>query len=195
LKSSLTSINSWRADPTGWIGAAVMMTFGGVAAYRWSVSGYAFFGMMVIRDVAGAWFLLNRHPSRSRTRQLLPALVAYVSSALPLAYMVPPTDVDSWRLIAVGVMNVLGFSLSTLAMLDLGRSFGVSPAWRVRVTTGVYGLLKHPMYTGYVIAEIGMCGGNVLNLPILAVALGLYWVRARWEHGAELLQKKESRFC
>lgn len=177
----------WRTDPTGRIGAAIMAGFGAIAAFRWQSSGFAFFGMMVIRDFAGAWFLLNRHPNEparsaeeSGARRIR-SIVAYVSSALPLLYFTPLPGTVQWRLTTVSVLTLIGFALSTFAMLDLGRSFGVSPANRVRVTSGVYAFMNHPMYTGYVIAELGMCIGNFWNLPIATLALGLYVVRGKWE--------------
>lgn len=158
-----------------------MATFGVIAAYRWQTSGYAFFGMMVIRDLAGAWFLFNRHRDATHSRDWMKTGIAYLSTGLGLLYLAPSPDAVDWRIQAVSVTTLIGFALATFAQLDLGRSFGVSPANRVRVTTGVYGLMKHPMYTGYVIAELGMCIGNIWNLPLATLALALYVVRGRWE--------------
>ncbi len=158
-----------------------MAAFGLIAAYRWQTTGFAFFGMMVIRDLAGAWFLLSRHSDAESSRDWVKTGIAYLSTGLGLLYLAPALDTPQWRLQIVSVTTLVGFALATFAQLDLGRSFGVSPANRVRVTTGVYALMKHPMYTGYVIAELGMCVGNIWNLPLATLALLLYVVRGRWE--------------
>ena len=50
---------------------------------------------------------------------------------------------------AIGLMIVVGGKLS------LGRSFGLTPANRGVVSSGLYRFLRHPIYLGYLITHVG----------------------------------------
>ena len=79
------------------------------------------------------------------------------------------------------MLAILGFTISTLAIFDLGSSFGVSPANRGLVTNGLYRYARHPMYTGYVIAEFGFVLLNPINLIIWVISVGFYFARTKIE--------------
>ena len=78
---------------------------------------------------------------------------------------------------AAGLMVVIGGKMS------LGRSFGLMPANRGIVSTGLYRLVRHPIYMGYLITHVGF----VLANPTLWNALTLIFadlalmVRAKCE--------------
>src|SRR5258708_37047157 len=55
-----------------------------------------------------------------------------------------------------------GLSLVVLGKLSIGRSFGLSPANRGVVSTGMYRLVRHPIYFGYLVTHLGF----VLPNPI-----------------------------
>lgn len=71
----------------------------------------------------------------------------------------------------VGAVVVLG------AFLSLNRSFGIAPENRGIKTKGLYRIVRHPMYSGYLLTETGFVLGNfsVYNVPIFAAA-GLFLV-------------------
>lgn len=50
---------------------------------------------------------------------------------------------------ALGLLVVIGGKMS------LGRSFGLMPANRGIVSTGLYGVVRHPIYLGYLITHVG----------------------------------------
>lgn len=178
-------INRPQADPTGWIGAGIMIVFAAVAGYRWQATGLLFFALTMFRDVVAAGYLLTRRPpvgaqvARANGRGI--ALLAYVSSLIPLFYFGPVEDVSQGLQLASDFLIIGGYALSTLALLELGRSFGVSPANRGRVASGVYRLMSHPMYIGYALAELGLVFLNPWNWFLYVSASALYVARALFE--------------
>lgn len=173
-------INHYSVDPSGWIGSAIMFTFALVAGYRWYTSGLIFFGLLIVRDLAASWFLISRKPNKDKTDSRLSEILAYVSSAWPFIYLNPQHSLLQASLIS-SVLAIIGFTISTLAVFDLGSSFGVSPANRVIVRTGLYRYVRHPMYSGYAISEFGFVFLNPINVIIWLISLGLYFYRTKLE--------------
>lgn len=178
-------VNRPQADPTGWIGAALMIGFAAVAGYRWHTTGLLFFALTMFRDVLAAGLLVTRRPvvgaQIAGARDRGAALLAYISSAIPLFYFGSVGELPTWLRLASETLVIGGYALATLALIELGRSFGVSPANRGWVASGVYRLTSHPMYVGYALAELGLVVLNPWNAGICVVALGLYAVRAALE--------------
>ena len=82
----------------------------------------------------------------------------------------------------------LGLSAGGLAVvvagkISLGRSFGLLPAHRGIVSTGVYRLIRHPIYLGYVVTHGAFLAANATlwNLIALATADLALLLRARFE--------------
>jgi protein-S-isoprenylcysteine O-methyltransferase Ste14 len=59
-----------------------------------------------------------------------------------------------------------------LGKLSLGRSFGLTPANRGIVSTGLYRFVRHPIYLGYLITHVGFVIAYPAdwNLAVLAAA-------------------------
>jgi protein-S-isoprenylcysteine O-methyltransferase Ste14 len=66
----------------------------------------------------------------------------------------------------------IGLIIVVLGKLSLGRSFGLVPANRGIVSTGMYRVVRHPIYLGYLITHAGFVLANptMWNLPLLLVA-------------------------
>jgi protein-S-isoprenylcysteine O-methyltransferase Ste14 len=176
-------INHYRADLSGWIGSAIMLIFALIAGYRWHTTGLIFFILLVVRDVAASWFLISRKLSKDKSHSKLNEGLAYVSSSLPFIYLNSHNSFAHANLIS-SVLAIIGFTISTLALFDLGASFGVSPANRGIVRSGLYRYVRHPMYSGYVISEFGLIFMNPLNLFIWILSAGLYFFRTKLEDKA-----------
>lgn len=174
------SINHYRADYSGWIGSGVMFIFALIAGHRWYTSGLIFFALLVVRDLAASWFLISRKPSKGKTDSRPGELLAYVSSACPLIYLNSYHSLPQASLVS-SLLAIIGFTISTLSLFDLGVAFGVSPANRGVVRTGLYHYIRHPMYSGYVISEFGFIFLNPNNVIIWIISVGLYIARTKIE--------------
>jgi protein-S-isoprenylcysteine O-methyltransferase Ste14 len=73
---------------------------------------------------------------------------------------------------AIGfTLQVTGVILSLVALLWLGKSFGIVAADRGLVTSGPYGVVRHPAYASYLVSELGflLLNFSVFNMALLAV--------------------------
>ena len=108
---------------------------------------------------------------------------ARVLTALALAGppLVRPAHVELFTVgvSAIGLLIVIGGKMS------LGRSFGLMPANRGIVCSGLYRVVRHPIYLGYLITHAAYLAANptMWNFLVLATAdLGLM-ARAVCEEG------------
>ena len=95
-------------------------------------------------------------------------------------------EVMTVLLSAAGLVIVIGGKLS------LGRSFGLMPANRGIVSSGLYKLVRHPIYMGYLITHTGFVAANptLWNIVMLVGADLALMSRAVCEE--ETLQKDEA---
>ena len=90
-----------------------------------------------------------------------PWLLALVGTAAPL--MVRPTT-GGMELLSEGYAGLLmtcGVGLNLAAKISLWRSFGLAPANRGIRGGGPYRLIRHPMYLGYFLTQLGFLLANL----------------------------------
>ncbi len=114
-------------------------------------------------------------------------LLSYFSAILPLFYKVTD-EVDPQIKLVCNFFLIIGTVLSTFGILELGKNFGVSPAKRTLVNTGVYKLFRHPIYIGYAISEFSLIiFSPITNLTLFITSISLYCIRSKKED--EILKK------
>ena len=122
------------------------------------------------------FMILRRRPLTVTTRAW-DWLVAMAALTLPMlvapggAALIPPL---------AGVALVFaGLGLSIWATFSLGRSFGLAAANRGVVQSGPYRWLRHPIYAGYLVSDLGflLMNPTTRNLGLYAAALALSLAR------------------
>jgi protein-S-isoprenylcysteine O-methyltransferase Ste14 len=137
--------------------------------------------VLALRDFIASYFFFSRSEANQQSPWPI-SVVAYVSAALPLCYSGIPIVIQPQTQMLASLLIIFGFTLVALATIDLSSRMGISPAVRGEICrSGVYRFVSHPMYLGYVVAEIGIVIGNPANFPLFAVSLTLYVLRMRVE--------------
>jgi protein-S-isoprenylcysteine O-methyltransferase Ste14 len=68
--------------------------------------------------------------------------------------------------------GAIGLSVVVAGKISIGRSFGLIPANRGIVSTGLYRLVRHPIYLGYLITHVAFVAANPgpWNLLVLLIS-------------------------
>ena len=98
----------------------------------------------------------------------------------------------AWLRLLGGVLLVIGGISGTLGILALGRNLSPFPKpieGGSLVTSGVYGIVRHPIYTGLILGTLGwgLLMSSVLGV-ILAVVLFLFFDRKSRREEAWLME-------
>jgi len=92
---------------------------------------------------------------------------------------------------AGATLQVMGVFWQLFAKVSLRRSFGILPANRGVVSRGAYRFIRHPMYLGYFVADLGFLLSNfgLQNMAVFGIQFALQAGRIIKEE--ELLSKDE----
>ena len=77
------------------------------------------------------------------------------------------------------ILQVLGFTLATIAIISLWRSFGMLPADRGIRRAGAYRLVRHPLYAAYLVHHAGYLINNfdLYNVMVVVIATSFQVLR------------------
>jgi protein-S-isoprenylcysteine O-methyltransferase Ste14 len=150
----------------------------------WAVAVHATLKLAVA--FAFTYFVFVREPSKRPSRDPI-AFVACLAAIVAFVALRKPPESTGTLMVVVGDLVALAFGVWLLvAVLALGRCFGVLPEARGLVTRGPYRLVRHPVYFG----EIGAAAGLVLaalstwNVVALSLVVAAQAVRMRLEERA-----------
>lgn len=81
------------------------------------------------------------------------------------------------------VLQTVGVAFQITAVLSLNRSMGLLPAHRGVKTSGVYRIVRHPLYASYAIVLIGYLINNcsIYNAAVIAGGMAFQILRIRYE--------------
>lgn len=135
-----------------------------------------------------AWLFVIRTPQTLRPSRRLPDVVAVLSLLSPYAYDASALDESGPAISAVLIAAAAYLLFGTLS---LGRSFGILPALR-EVRTGLaYRIVRHPIYSAYLLMDVAILAADASprNVTVFAIAALLLISRVRFEE--QLLSANE----
>ena len=124
--------------------------------------------VLLISETVVLIFMLLRRPSLNITSRPLDWLLGFAGTTLPL--IVRPSGMPLLPQPIILVVMLAGFALQITAKFFLRRSFGLVAANRGIKVDGPYRIIRHPMYAGYMLTELGFLLGNpsLFNLAVYA---------------------------
>jgi protein-S-isoprenylcysteine O-methyltransferase Ste14 len=143
----------------------------GWLVYRVDLSDNPLAPLLLISETTVMVFVLLRRPTQDISVRPLDWFLATAATCLPM--LISPTSSPLAGMAVPGVVLVLyGNLFQFWAKLSLRRSFGIAPANRGIKIGGPYRFVRHPMYSGYLFAHIGilLLLPSLLNLAIYALS-------------------------
>jgi protein-S-isoprenylcysteine O-methyltransferase Ste14 len=131
------------------------------SARTWALAGYWVLRAAVV--AAFSFFVAVRADPRTHAR----SPIAFISTGAALGAMLlltqPAPDTDTGLVLLGDVIALASYVWLVVAVLYLGRCFGLLPEARGLVTRGPYRLVRHPVYLG----EFGAVAGFLVGAPSL----------------------------
>jgi protein-S-isoprenylcysteine O-methyltransferase Ste14 len=154
---------------------------------RWTL-----LGLIVTESIT---LLIVMFARRATVRDMAPMSVLSTVYACSFVLWVTPNGTTAYINEGVGLATqVVGMTLQLVAKLALGRSFGLLPAARGIVTRGPYRWVRHPIYSGYLIAHIGFLASN-FSLRNLLVLASLYVAQVWRMHREEAVLVADASYA
>ena len=87
-------------------------------------------------------------------------------------WLVPEARTDNLYVLAISdILLSLGMAVAIYGVAYLRHRFSIVPEARGLVTTGPYGVVRHPIYFGEIIAAMGMILPSLFSLHVAVLAL------------------------
>ncbi len=169
-----------------------------MSLYRWIIAGlWLLFVAYWAVAAAGA----KRSTGRRRWRReiglrlVVILLIAVVLQSRTLRQFLVETQRSTSHSGILGWTGValclFGFSLAINARRHLGRNWGLPMSRKEQpelVTSGPYELIRHPIYTGLILAMFGSAIGVNVFWALLLVPVGVYFIYSARREEAVMLQ-------
>lgn len=149
--------------------------------------------IVLVEAIVVVFLLIRRDPQETRhTWQTWSTTT--IGTFAPM--LLRPTDATADLLIGE-ILQVGGFVLQIIALLYLSRSFGLLPAYRGVQSSGLYSLVRHPLYSAYVISFTGYLINNpsVANAGAIVIGIVFLVLRIRCEEALLMTYDDYSRYA
>lgn len=137
--------------------------------------------LLLVSELLVVLLTVIRRPAVAIDRSWGARIIATVS-IVGVPMIRPSGDGLAPDLVTAGV-SALGLLIIIAGKISLGRSFGLMPANRGIVCTGVYRRLRHPIYAGYLVTHAAFLAAHpsAWNVALLVVSDLALMVRAVYE--------------
>jgi protein-S-isoprenylcysteine O-methyltransferase Ste14 len=156
---------------------ALFALFAYAAFMRWQQSGQVQALILAFQEALIVGLAITRHQSIVESRSVWDWLVALIGTGAPLLQQ-PEQPLPILEPIGLG-LQIVGAALATVAVISLGRSFGIVAANRGVRTTGFYRFVRHPLYGSYMVGYLGFLLGNLSVRNVLLIVLTVLCQYAR----------------
>ncbi len=131
--------------------------------------------LLLVSELLVVVLTVMRRSAATIDRSMRARTLTVVSMLAPL-FLKPASVVALVPQFATVAMSVAGLGIMIAGKMTLGRSFGLMPANRGIVSSGVYRVVRHPIYLGYLVTHAAYLAGmpsvwNVVTLVCGDVAL------------------------
>lgn len=136
---------------------------------------------LLISDALPVVLVLVRRPAQAITQTAADWMSAYAAAMAPILLAPGGHPLIDPRL--CGLLMVLGLLLNLYGKASLARSFGLVAANRGVKRSGPYRVIRHPIYAGNAMTQIGFLLANPtgLNLVLWLAAITLQVIRLQAE--------------
>lgn len=139
---------------------------------------------LLLRNTSITLVFLFRRPSTLTSQSPMDWIIGIAGTFLSYLY-VPQGAKPVFPSLAPAayIVTVIALFLSTIAVVSLGRSFGIVPANRGIKTRGFYALVRHPIYSFYIAHDLGwnLLSSSSRNLSVFVLLCLVTYFRARRE--------------
>jgi len=157
---------------------ALFALFAYAAFMNWQRTGQVQMLLLAFQELLIVVLAITRHRSIEESHSAWDWLVALVGTGAPLLQR---QGLALPALVPVGlVLQVVGTFLATVAVISLGRSFGIVAANRGVRTSGFYRFVRHPLYGSYMVGYLGFLLGNlsIPNILLIVLTISCQYARA-----------------
>lgn len=152
--------------------------FAYAAFSNWRQTGHAQMLLMALLESLIVGLVITRNPSVDESRSPWDWAVALLGTCAPLLQR-PGLALPALEPLGL-TLQVAGALLAVVAVLSLGRSFGIVAANRGVRTAGFYRFVRHPLYGSYLVSYLGFLLGNLspANVALIALTVACQYARA-----------------
>jgi protein-S-isoprenylcysteine O-methyltransferase Ste14 len=127
--------------------------------------------LFLVNELLVVVFTLTRRFASKVDRSVLARVATMLATLGPLAAR-PDANFILFAESVVLPLSLIGVGIVVFGKFSLGRSFGLLPAHRGIVSSGVYGLVRHPIYLGCVLthASFLLANASPWNAVVLVLA-------------------------
>jgi protein-S-isoprenylcysteine O-methyltransferase Ste14 len=140
---------------------------------------------LLLRNGSLTVLFLLRRPAKEVSRRAKEWLIAGAGTLLGGFYLTEGARplFPAYMHGAVYFLMVLALLLGIMAIISLGWSFGIVPANRGIKNKGLYSLVRHPIYSFYILFDLTLIGMmfSWLNLAVLYAFVITCYLRAVYE--------------